>query len=134
LCTFAAVIAAALAGCGDGRPTRVPVSGMVLIDGKPLAYGSIMFINDTTRPAGSGIDADGRFTLSCYEAADGAIKGKHRVKITAAQPYGENAVRWLAPKKYANEKTSGLEAEVTEATNEMTFKLSWDGKKPFVER
>src|SRR6185436_5848393 len=84
---LATLVSVGLAGCGDGRPTRVPVSGTVLIDGKPLTFGSIMFINDTTRPAGSGIDADGRFTLSCYEASDGAIKGHHRVKITAAQPY-----------------------------------------------
>jgi hypothetical protein len=93
-----------------------------------------MFINDTTRPAGSGIDAEGRFTLSCYSAADGAIKGHHRVKITAAQPLGENAVRWLAPKKYANDHTSGLEIEISEAKNDLQFNLTWEGKKPFVER
>src|SRR2546423_15364544 len=27
---------AACVGCGDGRPARVPVSGIVLIDGQPL--------------------------------------------------------------------------------------------------
>ena len=32
-----------MAGCGDGRPTRVPVSGQVLIDGAPLTHGYVRF-------------------------------------------------------------------------------------------
>jgi hypothetical protein len=121
-------------GCGEKLPTRVPVSGTVTIDGVPLAYGSIMFINDSTRPAGSVIDAQGRFTLSCYTADDGAIVGRHKVKVTAAQPLGTDQVRWLAPKKYADENTSGIEKEVTEPVSDMKIELTWAGGKPFVER
>jgi hypothetical protein len=123
-----------LVGCGDERPTRVPVSGTVTIDGVPLTYGSVMFINPSTRPAGSSLDPQGRFTLSCYEAGDGAVLGHHLVKVTAAQPYGDDAVRWLAPKKYADENTSGLEVEITEAIDDLRLELTWGGGKPYIER
>jgi len=36
-------------GCSDGRPDRVPVSGQVLIDGKPLTCGGVTFIPDGHR-------------------------------------------------------------------------------------
>jgi hypothetical protein len=123
-----------LSGCGDKLPPRVPISGTVTIDGAPLTYGSIMFINPETRPAGSVIDASGRFTLSCYEAADGAIIGLHRVRVIAAQPVGTDQVRWLAPKKYADENTSGIEKEISEPVEDMKIELTWAGGKPFVER
>jgi hypothetical protein len=123
-----------VAGCAEKRPTRVPVSGTVTIDGAPLTFGSVMFVNADTRPAGSAIDGQGRFTLSCYEAADGAVLGLHRVKVTAAQPHGTNAVRWLAPKKYASENTSGIDIEITEPRDDLNIELTWDGGKPFIER
>ena len=132
--TFVTASSVAVAGCGDSRPRRVPVAGVVTVDGAPLAYGSIMFVNPETRPAGSSIDAQGHFTLSCYEAADGAIVGRHLVKVTAAQPYGQNAVRWLAPKKYANENTSGIAVDVTQPVKDVKIELTWAGQKPFVER
>ncbi|QDT00957.1 hypothetical protein HG15A2_42990 [Adhaeretor mobilis] len=43
-----------LSGCGDGRPERVAVSGVVLIDGKPLTHGSVLFVPGQGRPGGGG--------------------------------------------------------------------------------
>jgi hypothetical protein len=121
-------------GCGDGKPTRVPVAGTVLIDGAPVTHGSIMFIPTAGRPAGGGIDAEGRFTLTCYELNDGATPGVHRVKVTAIEPIGERSNRWHAPKKYADEKTSGIEVEITEPVDDLKIELTWEGGKPFVDR
>ena len=45
-----------------------------------------------------------------------------------------SAWRWLAPIKYASTGTSGLEYEVTEATDSAEFNLTWDGGKPFDEK
>jgi hypothetical protein len=73
----------AFCGCGDGRPTRVPVSGVVLIDGQPLSRGNIKFVPEQGRPSAGKIDQDGRFTLTCYDGSDGAILGKHRIQIAA---------------------------------------------------
>lgn len=121
-------------GCGDGLPQRVPVAGTVTIDGAPLSRGSIMFISQGGRPSGGGIDSQGHFTLSCYKAGDGATLGLHQVKVTAIEPINERSNRWHAPKKYADERSSGIEVEVTEPIEDLKIELTWDGGKPFVER
>jgi hypothetical protein len=123
-----------IAGCGDSRPKRVPVAGTVLIDGVPLTMGSVMFVHPDSRPSAGMIDSNGHFYLSCYEPGDGAVIGKHQVKVTACQAINDRSARWLAPKKYADTNSSGIEVEVTEAKDDVTINLSWDGKKPFVER
>jgi hypothetical protein len=124
----------AAAGCSDGRPERVPVSGTVLIDGQPLKFGSIMFIHPASRPSGGSIDSNGHFVLSCYEEGDGAVLGKHRVKVTACQPIDERSNRWHAPKKYADEQTSGIEIDIAEPADDLAINLTWSGGQPFVER
>lgn len=122
-------------GCDDGRPDRVPVSGQVLIDGEPLTHGYVRLVHPTSRPAVGKLDADGRFTLSCYEKGDGAIRGVQQVAIDAKKPIGEDRLEWHAPKKYASATTSGIEVEITEPTDSLTINISWDGQKgPIVER
>lgn len=121
-------------GCSDNRPSIVPVSGQVLIDGNPLPVGSIQFIHANSRPAAGAIGPDGRFTLTTYEIGDGAVVGNHHVRIAASEPYGADAVRWSAPKKYANEQTSGIQVDVQGPVDDLKIELSWDGGKPFVER
>ncbi|WP_145284032.1 carboxypeptidase regulatory-like domain-containing protein [Pirellulimonas nuda] len=123
-----------LIGCGDGRPVRVPVSGVVLIDGAPLTHGSILFFPEQGRPGGGAIGADGTFTASCYEPGDGLPPGKYRVQVKATEPMGEVAQRWHAPQKYASPSTSGLEVDVDSAIDDLKIELQWDGGKPFVER
>lgn len=123
-----------IAGCSDGKPTRVPVSGKVLIDGKPLKLGSILFVPEGARASGSPIDKEGHFVLSCYETGDGSVLGTHRVGVTAAQSLGETAIRWEAPKTYAEFATSGLNVNVDGPTDNVVINLTWNGGKPFVER
>jgi hypothetical protein len=123
-----------LLGCSDGRPTRVPVSGRVLIDGKPLTLGSVMFVPKGDRPSSGTIDKDGRFTLTCFDKEDGAVVGTHRIAISAVEQVGPGAQKWHAPKKYVDYSKSGLTAEVTGPTNDVLIELSWDGGKPFIER
>jgi hypothetical protein len=89
-----------LAGCGQGLPV-VPVSGVVLLDGSPLANASI-----TTQPIGiktlnpgpgsfGRTDAEGRFELELVTPAiRGAIIGEHRVMIQPAS----SAQKSAAPK------------------------------------
>jgi hypothetical protein len=56
------------------------------------------------------------------------------VKITAVEPVDERSNRWLAPKKYADENTSGVEEKITGPVDDLKIELTWDGGKPFVER
>lgn len=122
-----------LVGCGDGRPTRVAVSGKVLIDGKPLTTGIVQFVPEGTRPAAGKIDAEGRFTLTSYDGGDGVVLGKHRVMVSAKEMVGESKAKWLAPPKYADFRKSGLVFEITEPTDDLTIELTWDGGQPFVK-
>jgi hypothetical protein len=124
----------ALVGCSDGRPSRVPVSGQVVIDGKPLVHGFIRFLPEQKERVSTGdLDRNGRFVLTCFENRDGAVVGKHRVEVYAAEGVDEERIRWHAPKRYCNWATSKLEQEITGPTDAITIQLSWNGGKPFVE-
>lgn len=127
------LLLAAAIGCERG-PGLVPVSGHVLIDGQPLQQGSIQFVHPSTRPAGGRIAKDGRFELSYLKAGDGALVGHYKVKVTAVEPVGTDQQRWLAPKKYADENTSGIEVDITGPKQDLAINLTWGGGKPFVER
>jgi hypothetical protein len=78
----------AFAGCGERGKTFVPVSGVVTLDGKPLAGGNVVF--QPVAPAGSTIagkgsaavcDESGRFHLETIDGKKGAVVGDHQVRI-----------------------------------------------------
>ena len=116
-------------GCGDGRPTRVPVSGRVLIDGKPLAKGMVRFVPQGARPSSGRLDESGQFRLTCYDGSDGAVLGKHRVQVTASEILSGEKVVWHAPRKYADFRRSGIELDVTEPTDAIVIELTWAGEQ-----
>lgn len=131
----ALMVVSATFGCGDGRPKRVPVSGQVLIDGKPLAHGYVQFAHPDSRASTGGLDANGHFVLTCYEMGDGAITGKHKIAVMSQEAIGQETIKWHAPKKYATAATSGLEQEITGPTDAVKIELTWGGQKgPIVER
>ena len=121
-------------GCGDGRPTRVPVSGKVLIDGAPLTRGALRFKPSDGRVATGAIGADGKFELMTYEPGDGVVTGMHTVTVHASEELSNGSVRWFVPKKYHHAATSGLSQSIEEPTDDLVIELTWDGKPgPFVE-
>ena len=78
---------AALAGCSGG-PDYAPVSGVVTLDGKPYGKAVVSFqpIGTSENPnPGRGssayTDENGRFVLKSDATRDGAVVGKHRVRI-----------------------------------------------------
>jgi hypothetical protein len=83
-----------LPGCSDGRPRRVPVSGQVLVDGKPLAFGFVRLIPHKGRPASGQVDKEGRFRLTTYTSNDGCTLGTHAVEITS---YNQRDIYSLIP-------------------------------------
>jgi hypothetical protein len=80
-----------LAGCGgsDG-PELIDVSGVVTMDGSPLANASVGFL-----PLGEGVggtspsyaltDEDGHYVLQYSLSRDGALPGKYKVQISSHQ-------------------------------------------------
>lgn len=125
-------------GCGDGRPTRVPVSGKVTIDGKPLEYGSIAFLASSGgRPGGSSLGKDGSYAVTMYTSKDGLIPGKYKVTVSGVDWFSDKAGRWHAPKRYKDPETSGLTKEITVETDQLNIDLTWEGdehSEPWVEK
>lgn len=84
VCAAAAALSAA--GCGGG-PKTAPVSGTVLVDGKPMANLAVVFqpigskANENPGRGSYGTtDSNGKYTLF-VDGASGAVVGKHKVAI-----------------------------------------------------
>jgi hypothetical protein len=125
-----------LGGCGNKRLPVAPAQGQVFYQGKPLAFGSVMFQPSVGPPARGVIQSDGSFQLSTYGTNDGAVVGPHKVRIACfetqrpsngapAARQGEVGVgRSLIPQKYSNFDTGGLRVEVKAANEPFVFKLA----------
>jgi hypothetical protein len=127
ICIAVLAVALCCVGCSD-RPHIVPVSGQVLIDGKPLGYGFVRFSSGEGRPALGRLDKEGRFRLTTYESGDGAIVGSHRIAILAHQ-ITDTGIKWHAPSRYADYATSGLTQEISEPTDSLVINLTQDKEK-----
>ena len=127
------LFASALVGCDD-KPDRARIQGKVLIDGKPLTYGSVRFVPGDARPASAKLDDEGNFTLSTFGKNDGIVYGVHKVSVNAGEWIGDNERKWHAPPKYFRYQSSGLTQEITADTETVEINLTWDGSKPFIER
>jgi hypothetical protein len=76
-------------GCTKGPGKLVPVSGRVMMDGKPLVNATVTFapLNKSEGSASDAIgttDDTGRYTLQTLftgQSLDGAVVGKHKVRI-----------------------------------------------------
>jgi len=119
----------AVAGC-DGRPTRVPVSGKVLIDGQPLKLGAVVFVPEGGRSSFGSLDSDGHFALTCFTPNDGALLGKHRIQVVARETINDTTARIHAPLKYGELQNSGLSEEITAPTDAVVIQLTWKGNTP----
>jgi hypothetical protein len=113
-------------GCSKG-PSLVPVSGRVMMDGKPLANAIVTFrpVAKDGSPATESVgttDGDGKYTLKAVvsgsgDAPSGAVAGKHKVMISlfdrsaSYDAEGKHIVGVeRVPAKY--NKESGLEYDV----------------------
>ena len=123
-------LAAVVAGC-SGDPdaiAAVPAEGTVTLKGKPLESGTIQLYPDKGRSA-SGSIVDGKFTLTTYEANDGAVPGMHKVVVTAykeVKPKGatEPEQKLITPEKYSNPDASTLTIEIpTGGKKDLDIKL-----------
>ena len=109
--SVSALVAIALvvgfSGCRDGL-RLVHVTGVVSIDGQPLAGARVLFRPEHGRPSSGVTDADGRYTLQYKAGKSGAMRGKHSVSITTVADASDDAAgtsREIVPARY-NEMTS----------------------------
>lgn len=114
----------------DDRPNRVPVSGQVLLDDKPLTNAMIVLIPREGRSAVASLDEQGRFTLSCFGGEDGAIPGNYGIEIAMTKAPRKTDPPWPVPKMYTQHMTSGLSAEITKSTRDLVIRLTSETEEP----
>jgi hypothetical protein len=131
--SFVSLMLAVAVGCGgDAGPARLPASGTITLDGKPLASGTITFIPGEAGPGAFGTIKDGSYR---FGTADGPPPGRYSVEITDVRPTGKRVpdpdartgmieeVRNAIPPRY-NARTE-LAVEVKkDADNTFRFDLS----------
>lgn len=103
-------------GCSDKEAELAPVSGVVLLDDKPLSTGAVVTVTDDGRGARGTINSDGTFTLETRGVGPGARPGTHHVSVVAYAPSesggAEGRGKSLIPTRYTNPYNSGLTLEV----------------------
>ena len=111
-CGWLPLVLVVLTGCSGGKDRIAPVSGVVRLNGKPLAGASVFFEpipsdKETYGPGAHAItDAEGRFTLMvAAEKTRGAVIGKNTVRISLGDapkgdPGGAHLTRELLPARY----------------------------------
>jgi len=144
-----------LSGCGGtpegnaDRPKVYPVTGVVTLDGNPLEGATVTFSSGSAAPSGFGkSDASGKFSLTTFDANDGAPAGSYQVLVTKTEEAAATGApsidsaeyvppkeidpnrpapkpKSLIPEKYGVYGKSGMDATVTaDGKNEFKFDLS----------
>ena len=117
-------------GCDKG-PELAPVTGVVLLDGKPLPNATIEFQPDDGSPSFATTGEDGSYELMFTRDRKGAMPGKHRISIRTEGNVvdadgSERKVREMLPAKY-HDKTE-LVRDITAGENIIEFRLESDPK------
>ena len=116
------------------------VSGVVTLDGQPLADATVHFIpaDSTGSPSYGKTNENGEYKLqTLLGAADaGTTPGQYKVRVECVEMYEtgktfqengeekpEMKARSIIPAKYNDENTSGLEATVVKGSNTFNFDL-----------
>jgi hypothetical protein len=126
LCLFALMM-----GCRSADEEHVyPVTGQVLLDGKPLAEAVVILhrLDHKGRNLTAHTDTAGRFVVTTNQPGDGAAAGSYEVTVEYRQlvQEGDEKMRTgpnLLPPRYAKPGTSLLRCEVKEGPNEFP---PWD--------
>lgn len=138
--TVVAVVIPLLAAAGCGRqPELGQVTGTVLLDGRPLARGTLAFETPGRRPASARIE-DGRILdATTYRLGDGVPLGPQAIAVfareeppppTASSP-GQSqfrpdsmAGRSLIPRRYNDPGTSELSVTIEPGLNTLAIVLT----------
>lgn len=131
------LLVTAFIGCGDNRG-RVPVTGTVLFDGKPLESGTIRFGGDQGAAGASQI-VNGEFSLNESGSQRGVLPGRYDVLI-ASWIEERGSVRkdgsfspgiTRIPLLYLDPEKSGLKAEVVKGqSNRFSFEVKSTSSGP----
>lgn len=127
---LAAVLGLIVSGCDQGPqlPTCYPVSGRVLVGGKPVVRAVVSFHAQAPQPDGKTYngstftDDNGAFRLTTFTAGDGVPAGDYVVTISAkweSRNGQDVGVPDLFGGKYASQEKSTLKVTVEEKPLEL---------------
>jgi len=128
--TVAAAGVTLLLSCAPSHPPVGVVTGKITCKGKPVNYGSVMFVPAQGGTAATAsVEPDGTYRLSTFGTGDGALVGEHKVVVEVFRIIprpgnrdGDDAVP-VAHKKYYRESTTPLRATVQAGANVLDFDL-----------
>jgi hypothetical protein len=130
------IVSLLTAGCGGSEGELAPVQGTVTLDGEPLAGAKVEFDlkpEEITYGKSEGstsygkTDAQGRYTLEHTHEQEGALIGKHVVRITTREmTVDESGKEVLVPERLPPRYNlnSELTAEVEPGSNTIDFDLT----------
>lgn len=109
------LVIASLVGCGGSeRPSTIPISGRVTINGQPPGENGRLHFQPiqvaagyAKRPAGGSFTAEGTYRVMSWEPDDGLVPGHYTVSLMPSDPANTKI-----PAKYREAATSGLEVDV----------------------
>ena len=140
-------------GCSSepAKPQTYPVTGTVMMKGKPLENARVIFVPGQGGAPASGVtDKDGKYSLTTHTSGDGAQAGTYGVKVAKydgkGTPPGEEpgkeisyeeeqklvfaadekplpVAKSVLPKKYDHEGTSGLSHTVKDEPSTFDIKI-----------
>jgi hypothetical protein len=125
-------------GCGGSEFPTAPTTGRVICEGKPVPHVMVFFEPlETGKSAIVGRSGfaiakeDGTFEIGSYTKNDGAVIGKHRVRI--GLPHREDFPNFKCD-CYLNSEVDFTEVEIKKGTNEFEFVLKKKtGREPPVK-
>ncbi len=122
--SLACAALALLAGCGPTNPPTAQVTGTVTLDGSPVEGATVLFLPDdtTNKAATASTEADGSYSLTTFEAGDGAMPGAYKVKVHkfdlpegGMNPYGESQTADELEPMTQEEELAAMEAAYSAA-------------------
>lgn len=136
-------------GCGPPQPATTPVSGIVTLDGQPLAGANVSFIPQGETPGNGGLgktDETGKFVVRLHSGTatpgpTGLLPGRYKVLINKivnpdgtpfiasedVAPIDANA-KELLHVNYSSHELSRLQVEVAEASLDLKYDLTSAGR------
>ena len=116
------LLLAGMVGCGGEPDPPVPVSGTVLLGGKPVDGATVTFLPSTGsgRSASGKTDSSGAFSLTTNKTNDGAKPGDYVVTIAKVEAKGGGASGVdISSGDYGDAYSQGMSAAASNTTNKM---------------
>lgn len=118
----AALVLAAILGCGEAGPTLVPARGRVLYNDEPLAGAEVVLHPRTEGPGWMPVGVtgeDGSFAVGTRGPGDGAPPGRYGATVAWRPPGEDEDGPSRLPARYARPESSGLEFDVGPGAGEL---------------